>query len=135
MGETKQHSSRDNNYEIGVQWRKKRKIWKCFPKMETLKIVFFCSVCELLSLLENYALLWVVVTLLCEIMRRGASYLYCFSIKNLTGADFTWGSNVILYFIILFYFFYCWLFIRRFTLFFLGFVWMITTSSTPKREQ
>ena len=37
-------------------------------------------------------------------MRRGASYWYCFPTKNLTGADFTWGSNIILYFIILFIF-------------------------------
>ena len=40
----------------------------------------------------------VVVLLLCGIMRRGASYLYRFSTNNLTGADFSWGSNII-YFI------------------------------------
>ena len=28
-------------------------------------------------------------------MRRGASYLHRFSTKNLTGADFSWGSNII----------------------------------------
>ena len=64
-------------------------------------------------------------------MRRGASYLYCFPTKKLTGADFTLGRNIIL-----FYSFYCWLFTPRFTLFFLGFVWMITTiSSTPEGGQ
>ena len=114
---------------------RKRKIWKCFPKMETLKTVFFCSVCELLSLPKNYTLLWAVVLLLCKIMRRGASYLYCFPTQNLTRADFTWGSNIILYFIIYILFFYCWLFTPRLTLFFLGFVWMITTSSTPDGGQ
>ena len=63
----------------------------------------------------------VVVLLLCEIMRRGTSYLYCFPTQNLTGADFTWGSNIILNFIIYILFFYCWLFTPRITLFFLGF--------------
>ena len=62
------------------------------------------------------------LVLLCVKMRRGASYLYCFPTKNLTRAYFTWGGNIILYFIILFYFYYCWLFTPRFTLFFLGFV-------------
>ena len=28
-------------------------------------------------------------------MRRGASYLYRFSTKNLAGAEFSWGSNII----------------------------------------
>ena len=32
---------------------------------------------------------------------RGTSYLYCFPTHKLTGADFTWGSNIILYFILL----------------------------------
>ena len=35
------------------------------------------------------------IVLLWRIMRRGASYLYIFSTNNLTGADFTWGSNII----------------------------------------
>ena len=43
-----------------------------------------------------------LVLLLCGIMRRGASYLYRFSTNNLTGVDFSWGSN--LYFIISFIF-------------------------------
>ena len=37
------------------------------------------------------------------IMRRGASYLYCFPTQKLTGADFTWRCNNIFY-ILLFYF-------------------------------
>ena len=37
----------------------------------------------------------VVVLVLCGIMRRGASYLYRFSTNILTGANFSWGSNII----------------------------------------
>ena len=109
---------------------KKEKIWKCFSKIETLKTVFFCSICELFFSQKTANFTCVVVLVLCGIMRRGASYLYRFSTNNFTGANFTWGSNIIL-----FYLFYCWFFTPRFTLLFVGFVWMITTSSTPEGGQ
>ena len=38
------------------------------------------------------------VLLLCGIMGRGASYLYRFSTNNLIGVDFTWGSNIIIFY-------------------------------------
>ena len=79
---------------------RKRKTWKCFPNIETLKqpsSAVYANFFELLctcTLLETTHFTCAVVLLLCEIMRV-ASYLYRFSTNNLTGADFSWGSNII----------------------------------------
>ena len=45
------------------------------------------------TLPETVPFTCVVALLLCVIMRRRASYLYCFPTQKLIGADFTWGSN------------------------------------------
>ena len=65
-------------------------------KYETLKINLLLS-CRLSQESANCCV--AVVLLLYVEMRRGAFYLYYFATQKITGADFTWGSNIILYFI------------------------------------
>ena len=77
---------------------KKEKKNKEMPsKYETLKTSLLLSSCVATPLPETGHFTFDDVLLLCEIMKRGASYLYCFPFQNLTGADFTWGSKIILF--------------------------------------
>ena len=62
-------------------------------KYETLKNNLLLSCCVAALLPETAHFTWAAALLLCVIMRRGASYLYCFPTQKLTGADVTWESN------------------------------------------
>ena len=126
--------SRDNNSDIRVQWRKKKKNKEMLSKDGNPKnsLLLQCIQTSLSPRKLHTCLSYGVAGVW---NNEGRLLFILFSHPEFNWGRLHLGEQYNFIFIIYILLFYCWLFIPRLTSFFLGFVWMITTSSTPEWGQ